>query len=202
MNIIQTCLLVWVLVLPGAVFGADLATVTNDCDGCHGAQGVSTDSDVPSIAGQSAAFISDALRSFQQRGRPCQRGPYRHGDTSRPATTMCKISADLPDADIDALGKYYAEQPFVAAKQDFDAARAAAGAQLYEADCKSCHPEQGRVSGRGPILAGQWVPYLKVAVRQALTGEHLVPPFMEKPLADFSDEKIDALMNFFASQQD
>jgi hypothetical protein len=46
------------------------------------------------------------------------------------------------------------------------------------------------------------MPYLKAAAHEALTGEHPVPPLMEKPLADFSDEEIEALMNFFGSQQD
>ncbi len=114
---------------------------------------------------------------------------------------MCKISADIGFDEMEALGQYYAEQEFVAAKQDFDQARASTGAILHEKHCFSCHPDSGQVAGRGPILAGQWASYLKTAVGQALSGEHLVPPLMEKQFVNFGTEEIDALVNFYASQQ-
>jgi sulfide dehydrogenase cytochrome subunit len=202
MNYIQICFLTLALALPGAVFSADVDTLSQNCNDCHGPQGVSTDSDMPSIAGQTAQYIADTLSLYQEWGRPCRKSPYRHGDTSRPVTSMCELAAGLGNDDIEALSNYYAELPFVAAQQQFDATKAAAGAQLYAIHCESCHPQGGSVSGLGPILAGQWMPYLKAATHEALTGEHLVPPLMEKPLADFSDEEIEALMNFFGGQQD
>ena len=202
MNYIQICFLTLALALPGAVFSADVDTLSQNCNDCHGPQGVSTDSDMPSIAGQTAQYIADTLSLYQEWGRPCRKSPYRHGDTSRPVTSMCELAAGLGNDDIEALSNYYAELPFVAAQQQFDATKAAAGAQLYAIHCESCHPQGGSVSGLGPILAAQWMPYLKAAMHEALTGEHLVPPLMEKPLADFSDEEIEALMNFFGGQQD
>jgi len=201
MNHVQTCLLILTFTLQSTVLAADPAQTSKVCDGCHGPQGVSTDKDVPTIAGQSPEFLAGALDSFQAWGRPCRKSAYRHGDTSRPATTMCEIAAGLSGDDIQALADYYGQQTFVAAEQDFDAARATAGEALYP-QCESCHPQGGKVSGRGPILAGQWMPYLKTAARQSLTGEHLVPPLMEKGLSEFSDEELDAVMNFFASQRD
>ena len=201
MKHVPSCLLILALAIPGLVPAAVPETLIEDCDGCHGPQGVSTDSDVPSIAGQASAYIGSSLRSYKEWGRPCRRSAYRHGDTSRPETTMCAASEGLSSEDIETLGNYYSELAFVAAKQDFDPASAAAGAKLHEVHCESCHAEGGTVPGRGPILAGQWAPYLKVAAREALTGEHLVPPLMEKQLSDFSNEELDDLMNFYASQQ-
>jgi len=202
MNHARICLLAVALVFQSTVLATDLAILSEGCDGCHGPNGVSADGDIPTIAGQSAAYIAGSLESFQQWGRPCKKSAYRHGDTSRPATSMCEISSALNGEDILALGNHYAQQAFVPARQDIDTAKVPAGEQLYQTHCESCHPEGGKVSGRGPILAGQWMPYLKTAVRQSVTGEHLVPPLMEKALADFSDAEIDALMNYFASQQD
>jgi sulfide dehydrogenase cytochrome subunit len=198
---VQTRLFALILAVPISVFAAGLEKLIEDCDGCHGPQGVSANGDVPSIAGQTAEFLTGTLASYKEWGRPCRKTSYRFGNTSRPATTMCAIAENLSGEEMEALGSYYAGLPFIAAKQDFDQARAASGAQLYQAHCETCHPEGGRVPGRGPILAGQWAPYLKVAAREAITGEHLVPPFMEKQLSDFSDEEIDALINFFASRQ-
>lgn len=182
-------------------FSAELDALTTQCDSCHGPQGVSSNNDVPTIAGQTSEYISDSLASYQVWGRPCVKSAYRHGDTARPVTTMCKITEEMAVDDMETLGRYYAEQEFVAAKQDFDQELALAGASLHQSNCESCHPQGGKESGRGPILAGQWANYLKTAIRQSSTGEHLVPPLMERKINDFSSEEIDALVNYFASQQ-
>jgi sulfide dehydrogenase cytochrome subunit len=201
MNRAHICFLVVALAFPLSAVSADLDALIEECDSCHGPQGASTDSDVPIIGGQPSKYIADSLALYQDWGRPCIKSAYRHGDTSKPVTTMCKVSADLGFDDMEALGNYYSEQKFVAAKQDFDPAKASAGAILHEKHCVSCHLESGNVAGRGPILSGQWASYLKTQVGQALTGEHLVPPLMERQFIEFSVEDIDALMNFYASQQ-
>lgn len=90
----------------------------------------------------------------------------------------------------------------MAAAQDFDAALAARGATLHQQYCENCHAEGASVAGRSPRLAGQWVPYLRKSLSYVPTGEHLVPRTMEMSITDFSAEQIDALMNFYASQQD
>ena len=201
MNRAHICLLAVALTFPLSAVSADLDALIKECDSCHGPQGASTDSDVPVIGGQPSKYIADSLALYQDWGRPCIKSASRHGDTSRPVTTMCKVSAELGFDEMEALGNYYAGQEFVAAKQDFDQAKASTGAILHEKHCVSCHPESGNVAGRGPILAGQWASYLKTQVGQALTGEHLVPPLMERQFIGFSVEDIDALINYYASQQ-
>jgi len=202
MKYAQICLLILVLILSFSVFSAEIETLAGDCDSCHGPQGVSSESDMPTIAGQTAAYTQSPMRPYQIWGRPCIKSAYRHGDTSKPVTTMCKIAEDLDDQQIDALGQHYEAQKFVAARQDFDEAKAAAGGDLHEIHCETCHAMGGTIAGRGPRLAGQWAPYLKAAIRYSSTGEHLVPRVMENRLNDFSAEEIDALLNFYASQQD
>jgi sulfide dehydrogenase cytochrome subunit len=201
MKHIPICLLLVVLSFSTSGFGAELDALTPECDSCHGPQGVSANNDVPTIAGQTSEYISRSLASYQVWGRPCIKSAYRHGDTARPVTTMCKITEEMGVEEMEALGGYYAEKAFVAATQDFNPELALTGAGLHESNCETCHPQGGSVSGQGPILAGQWVSYLKTAIRQSSTGEHLVPPLMERKLTDFSPEEIDALVNFFASQQ-
>jgi len=202
MKSLQYSLIALALALPGTAFGADPGTLIADCDGCHGPDGVSTDGDIPSIAGQPADYIAGALHSFQRFGRPCKTSAYRHGDTSRPATKMCKVAADLNDEDINGLAEHYAALPFTAARQDFDPDKAAAGELLHKDHCESCHHEGGSVPARGPILAGQWATYLNQAIEEALSAEHLVPPLMENELMSFDKKGIDALVNFYASQQE
>ena len=202
MKNVKLCLLMLMLVLPVSVLAAETRDLAEACDSCHGPQGVSSETDVPTIAGQLSTYISTNLKSYQIWGRPCIKSTYRHGDTSRPVTTMCKISEGLADDEIEALSKHYEAQKFIPARQDFDAAKASAGGDLHEIHCETCHIMGGSIAGRGPRLAGQWATYLQAAIRHASTGEHLVPRVMEKRLNDFSAEEIDALVNFYASQQD
>jgi len=201
MNYIRCGLLVISMMAGVMAMAADAETLATGCDDCHGLNGVSSNSDVPIIAGQTASYINTTLQSYQEWGRPCVKSTYRHGDISRPETTMCKIAEGLVFEEMERLSQYYETQTFVAAPQDFDAAKAVTGGDLHEIHCETCHNMGGTIAGRGPRLAGQWTPYLKVAMQQALTGEHLVPPVMEKRLSDFTAEEIDALLNFYASQQ-
>ena len=67
----------------------DLDSIIQDCNGCHGDNGVSQWTDVPTIAGLAEFVHADALYVDQDEARPCADSEYRQGDTSRPATTMC-----------------------------------------------------------------------------------------------------------------
>jgi sulfide dehydrogenase cytochrome subunit len=189
------------LALSGPVAGADVDELLAQCEDCHGSGGISSDSDVPTIAGQNATFIEKTLRSYQVWGRPCIKSSFRHGDTSRPKTDMCQVAEGLTSEDIKALSAHYSAQPFQAANQPFDADLAARGAALHQQRCEQCHEQGGTVPDRGPRLAGQWTPYLRKALKFVPTGEHLVPPAMESAVDDLAQGDIDALLNYYASQQ-
>jgi sulfide dehydrogenase cytochrome subunit len=115
---------------------------------------------------------------------------------------MCQIAEGLTGEDIKALSAHFSELPFQAAKQDFDAGLAAEGAELHQQHCEICHEQGGNAPSRSPRLAGQWRPYLEKALKFVPTGEHLVPPAMESVFTDLGQDDIDALMNYYASQQD
>ena len=138
--------------------------------------------------------------------QPTQPPVGGHGlPTLRPIVRLLLWNFDrtsLAYEDINALSDHYSQQAFVAAKQPFDESKAAAGAALHEKYCETCHSEGGTAASRGPRLAGQWVPYLKSALHFVPTGEHLVPPMMERAVSDLSSEEIDMLMDYYASQQD
>jgi sulfide dehydrogenase cytochrome subunit len=88
MNFAQYGLLMLMLIWPVSVLSAELEALAESCDGCHGPQGVSSESDVPTIAGQLASYTNATMKSYQIWGRPCIKSAYRFGDTSRPETTL------------------------------------------------------------------------------------------------------------------
>jgi len=180
----------------------DLQRVVEECESCHGPAGVSSESDVPIIAGQSQPLIEKAHEHFKDWSRPCRRTPYRHGDTGRPPTSMCDVSAALDGPTIEAIAAHFAAQEFRPADQPFDEEKAVAGAGLHEMYCESCHPAGGSAQGFAGRLAGQWTPYLAQVIEQISRSEVIVPHIMERKIADFSPEEIDALLNFWASQRE
>ena len=195
-------ILVLVLALVSSPASADTGELIAMCADCHGSDGVSAHEDVPTIAGQSKSFLAKTLRTYQIWGRPCIRSAYRSGDTTRPPVDMCKIAEGLTGEDIAALSEHYSQLPFRPAVQDFDPNLVPVGAELHEKYCEKCHEQGGRHADSAPILAGQWIPYLRTSLKYVPTGEHLVPPLMEKTVADMGKDEINALMSFYASRQE
>lgn len=190
------------LFLSPTVNAADLDALKTECDACHGPNGVSAHADIPIIAGQTPKFLAKTLRGFQMWDRPCVKAEYPGGPKAGQQTDMCKVASALGDDDIKALADWYASQPFVPAKQEFDPALAAAGEALHAEHCDTCHEQGGKKPDRGPRLAGQWTEYLAATIKFVPTGEHMVPPMMERRVMDFSKEEITQLLNYYASQQE
>lgn len=181
---------------------ADIDAMMDGCNGCHGDNGVSKWGDVPTIAGIDAFTHSDALFVYRDEARPCAESKYRQGDTSRAATTMCAIAAELSDDDIEAIADAYAELPFVPAAQEFDAALAASGTAIHEAKCDKCHSDGGaNVEDEASILSGQWIPYMERTFADYASGERDQDKKMKDAMDALTDDEVTALIHYYASQQ-
>ena len=180
----------------------DLAAVVDNCNGCHGDDGVSQWSDVPTIAGVPEYVHADALYFFRDEERPCSETEYKQGDTSRPATTMCAVVADLSDEMLDELAAYYFELPFVAAQQEFDAGLAAAGKAVHDEACDKCHSDGGaNPDDEAGIIAGQWMGYLEATFAEYASGARSQDKKMKEKMDALSDVYTIALIHYYASQQ-
>lgn len=190
------------LLIAANAMAADLDAIIADCNGCHGDNGVSQWSDVPTIAGIPEFVHSDALYVYRDEERPCSESEYRQGDTGKAATSMCAVAAELDDDAIDAIAAHYAELPFVAAKQDFDADKAAAGKALHDEKCDKCHSDGGgNPDDEASILAGQWMGYLETTFAQYAADERDQPSKMRDKMQELSDADAEALIHYYASQQ-
>ena len=197
-----------VLILSTAAFAVnthaaeDISGLVESCNGCHGDNGVSQWSDMPTVAGIDAFTHSEALYVYRDGDRPCAESDYRTGDTSRPATTMCAVTADLADEQIEALAVHYAELPFVAAAQSFDAALAEQGAAIHNAECDRCHSDGGaNAEDEASILAGQWMGYLRQSFADYASGARPQDRKMQEKMDALSADDVEALLNYYASQQ-
>lgn len=200
-KLIRTALSACMLLAPIA-FAGDLDAIIEDCNGCHGDDGVSQWTDMPTIAGMSQFVHADALYIYRDEERPCAESEYRQGDTSRPARTMCAVVADFDDETIEAVAEHYAALPWVAAKQDFDASLVDAGKALHDDLCEKCHTDGGsNPDDDAGILSGQWIGYLESTFAEYAADERDQPSKMRDKMEQLSEADTKALIHYYASQQ-
>jgi sulfide dehydrogenase cytochrome subunit len=183
--------------LPAFAAGADAG-----CGDCHGKDGASTESDIPSIGGVSEQYLLDSMAAYRDSKRPCAETAYRAGDKKRPKTDMCKIAAKLSADENAKVAKEFAAKPFVKAKQKFDAGKAAAGKKVHDTQCEKCHSEGGTLADDDAgILAGQWMPYMKETFAQHMKGTRPQPEKMKVKFNALKPDQQEALLHYYASQQ-
>jgi len=202
-NIYRSVIFFAAVLLACGAARADISEITAECDQCHGDNGISEHGEIPTIAGLSEFVLSDTMLTFRDRARPCREIEFPDGDAAHAPTSMCDEAGELSDADIEALAKHYAAQAFVPAQQEFDAARAEAGAAIHREKCEKCHTDGGsNPDDDAGILAGQWRPYLEQAFADYDSGEReVLDEKMQEKLDELDAEMIDALLNYYASQQ-
>lgn len=123
------------------------------CSACHGALGVSTTPEWPTLAGQTARYVARQLQLFRSR--------------ERTSPEMEPLAALLGDQDIADLAAFYAaQQPVVVAAE---AACTPAAHELYRGGdrerriqpCSECHDRAApaRETSGDPVLRGQQALY-------------------------------------------
>ncbi len=181
----------------GLIQGADIVSLVRLCEGCHGRDGVSTQPNVPIIAGFSHEGFLNTMDVFRED----ERIALRYQKPGEPETVMNDIARSLGDDDVEMLAGYFSQRPFIAARQSYDPGLAGRGEILHKQQCERCHTDGGmKPVEDAAILAGQWMPYLKRQFDNILTGKRRVPRSMYRRVKKLSSRNIEALLNFYASQ--
>ncbi len=168
---------------------APTATMLADtCAGCHGTDGASTGPATPSIAGMSEVYMVDSMKAFKSG--------------ERPSTVMGRIAKGYSEEEFKLMASVFAKQPIAITRQETDAAKVAAGKKLYGANCEKCHDKYGTLADDDSgILASQWLPYLQYSMADFQAGSREMVKKMKKKVDKLSDDELEALLQFFASQQ-
>jgi sulfide dehydrogenase cytochrome subunit len=170
--------------------GASASMLSHTCAGCHGTNGASAGPATPSIGGISAVYFEEVMQGFKS------------GEIN--STIMTRIAKGYTDEEITAMGEYYAKQPFVAAKQDFDAGKVKKGAKLHDKYCEKCHADGGTsAEDDSGILLGQLTKYLHYTMTDFKAGDREMTKKMKKKVNQLmkkeGDAGMDALLNYYAS---
>ena len=169
---------------------ADAAQSLPICTGCHGADGASgITPDTPNIAGLDVGVFEDAMFAYMDGGRKCLPS----------GTMMCQIATSLSEDDIVGLAAHFAEMPFKAAGEDFDAALAATGEEIHENGCAMCHGIHEPGDPQFSIVHGQKMVYLRNVIQQYAAGERDQLPPMQAVISALTPEDIEAIVNYYAS---
>ena len=177
---------------PKLMSGASASMLANTCAGCHGTNGASQGPASPTIGGLSPDYFIEIMEGFAS------------GDT--PSTIMGRIAKGYTEEETKAMAEFYANKPFVSAKQNFDTAMVKKGAKLHDKYCEKCHAEGGTsAEDDSGIMAGQWTEYLQMQMADFQAGDRKPPKKMKKQLQKMLDKEgsagVTALINYYASQQ-
>ncbi len=163
------------------------AMLSNTCSACHGQFGQAVGPNIPTLAGQPASYIADSMRKFKSG--------------ERVGTVMNRVAKAYSDGDFNAMGEFFSQKMFVRHPQKVDGAKVAKGKLLHEKNCEKCHTESGRESEDGGVIAGQWSEYLKITMDDFAAKKRPMPKKMAEKIEGLSKDDLDALIDFYASQQ-
>jgi len=133
--------------------------IAQTCTACHGAKGISSTRNTPSLAGQPDIFTQYQLVFMRDGGR--QPG------------IMQAVVKNLTDDNIRDLGAYYAAlppPPALATKSEIAIDTEKVTGLLTSRHCDSCHKPDFAGQGESARLAGQRPEYLKKALIDFRTG--------------------------------
>jgi len=175
-------LLATAAVLPARALDSDKAReIYGPCAACHGEFGAGgKKGEYPRIAGQSAKYLEQQLKAFQNQVR-----------VNLPMYPYTK-ERELPDEDMKLVSAYLAQivlptrQPvfkdsddaltrLLAMERVMIVPRAEGsvdnGQAVYQKNCAACHGKAGKGRGMFPMLVGQYTSYLKKQIDAYLRAE-------------------------------
>jgi cytochrome c553 len=165
-------------------------TAATVCAACHGADGNSTITLNPRLAGQQPEYLSKQLHDFKAG--------------KRANAVMSGMAANLSDEDIEGLSAYFAAQTPKLGKAKSNGV-GSLGEKIYRGGiaatnvpaCAACHGANGEgLPKRFPRLSGQHADYVAQQLKIFRTGERANAPMMQVIATKMTDAEMQAVADY------
>ncbi|MGA7750746.1 MAG: c-type cytochrome, partial [Gallionella sp.] len=170
-------------------------TKSQICQGCHGADGNSTDELIPKLAGQYEIYISKQLRNYQAGTRSHE--------------IMNGMAAPLSDQDLADISAYFANQPKMKGNGSTSNEQ---GKNIFlkgnilemVMTCVNCHGAGGKGLNADtpmyPVIGGQHKAYLLKQLIDFREDDRVNSPniIMNRIVRSLSDEDLEALAEYIS----
>jgi len=152
-----------------------------NCGGCHGANGVSHDASIPSLAAQDPMYLVNATKAYRD-------------DTIRHHTDMGHLLKDSSEAGIENIAAFYATQKGMPAESG------PTGIKHFVDQCERCHNQtRENTSLSIPKIRGQNKDYLIISLRAYRDGKR-ENSMMHKMSLPYTDPNIESVASWYANQ--
>lgn len=186
---LHTALAVLGLAITGTAMAADpIESLARTCNNCHGVNGVSAGGAMPSIGGQSEAYLKQVMMQ------------WKTGE--RASATMGRLIKGFSDDQIGGLAKYYAGKPWVPQVQAASAAMIQKGKAATDR-CETCHGDTGGKPDdeMTPRLNGQQAKYMELELMKYRDeGFKMTHQKMIKNAKKMDEADVAAASQFYGSQ--
>ncbi len=172
--------------ITNAVTDAEMLSLS--CNACHGSNGVSAGSSIPSIAGLEPRYFMRTMLNFKKG--------------ERVATIMDRIALGYKVSDLRKMSKYFSSLEWGNTLAKLDGEKVRRGNQIHDELCEECHSENGKFQDHEvPRISGQVVNYLYMQMLDYSTEKEVMPQpdKMKEQLETLNDEDLKALSHFYAS---
>jgi sulfide dehydrogenase cytochrome subunit len=183
---ISAWLLFWVAA-PALAVG-NIEVLARTCNNCHGLNGVSVGTTMPSIGGLPKVYLANILKEWKY--------------DKRGAITMNRIVKGLSDDEIDALAAYFAKLPWVPVSQPTSAENLAIGKTVINENCEDCHGATGSDPDVGaPKLNGQWARYMGLELEKYRDPEfRMTHRKMRKAARGLEEAEVHPVAEYYGAQ--
>lgn len=156
--------------------------LASECANCHGKDGNSKDVKIPSLAGQSARYLVNAISAYKEKG-------------SRNQKDMNSVASKLNKKAIQNLAQYFAQLSPRSEKP-----RQLEGPATLSKKCDRCHGKDGlQPNPEKPRIGGQRQTYLLSALHAYQNGSRSVP-IMHKMSEDLWEVELEAIAAYYAGK--
>jgi sulfide dehydrogenase cytochrome subunit len=189
------CRLVACALLAASPAVADITSpdlLASGCTGCHGPDGASVGTAIPSIAGLDKIYLARVMLQFK--------------NDERPSTIMGRIAKGFTDSELRIMAKHFGGLAWRGWETAAGAPDLAEAEQIHDKVCAECHEQAGRHQDRDtPRIAGQGPEYLFLSLQQYRNPQGKAklpqPDKMLDALKPLTDPQLLALSHYYASQR-